>query len=248
MLSSFKSELRKILSIRSTYIILLFAVAMNLLFAFYVTGWHTAPEALADPKFLSVQVISAISALGLFGGLVAILLVTHEYRYNTIVFTLTANKSRSQVFLSKLLTITLFAVVFTAVFGALSPLLSLLAIHIRGLDMGHQTIQVWHLVWHSLLAGIAYVVYAFIIAMIIRVQVGAIAAIFLIPATIEPLLGLVLKKNVAYLPFNALNMSLGTGPPDAMAISDNRAALVVVTYMVVGLLVAWVLFLRRDAN
>jgi len=247
MLASLKSELRKILSIRSTYVILFFAVAMNMLFAFYVTGWQTKPETLADPNFLSIQVVSAISALGLFAGLVAILLVTHEYRYNTIMYTLTTSKSRTQVLLAKFITVTLFALIFTAFFGLLSPLLSALAVDIRHLHMAPQTFHVWSLAWHSLLAGSAYVLYAFVLAMIIRVQVGSIAALFLIPATVEPLLGLMLKKNAVYLPFSALNAALGSSPVE-QAISANKAALVVVAYVVVGLVVSWILFLKRDAN
>ena len=40
---------------------------------------------------------------------------------------------------------------------------------------------------------------AFILAIIIRIQVGAIAAVFLIPSTLENLLGLLLKQNQVYL-------------------------------------------------
>src|SRR5258706_14974622 len=101
MMGTLKSEVRKILSLRSTYVILGFEVAMNLLFAFYVTGWRLDAQSLASSSFLASQVNSSINALGLFGALVAMLLVTHEYRYNTIVYTLTANRSRSQVWLAK---------------------------------------------------------------------------------------------------------------------------------------------------
>jgi len=250
MIASIKSEFRKVLSIRSTYVILLIGVALNMLFAFYVTGWQLDKESLMSPTFMGSQVVSSVSALGLFAGIIAILLVTHEYRYNTIMYTLTANKSRTQVLLAKLVTLTVFALIFTAFFAILSPLLSLLAIHIRHLELGAQDFDAWNLAWRSLLSGWTYVIYGFVLAMIIRVQVGTIAALLLIP-TVEPLIGLVLKQKQAYLPFMALNNLLtvgGEGGAPTNSLSDHRAAAVVGVYVVVGLLVAWFLFLRRDAN
>jgi ABC-2 type transport system permease protein len=248
MLATLKSEIRKVLSIRSTYVILLFAMAMEALFAFYVPGWQTQPDTFQDPGYLANQAVNAVSALGLFAGLVAMLLVTHEYRYNTIMYTLTSSKSRTQVILAKLATVVLFAAAFTLIFGAMSPLLTKLAIEIRGFELAQQTIHWWSLIWHTLVGGVGYVLIAFIVALIIRAQVGAIAALFLIPATVEPLLGLILKKNAIYLPFNAINGVLGTLPSELETISSNKSALVVVAYVVVGLAVAWALFLKRDAN
>jgi ABC-type transport system involved in multi-copper enzyme maturation permease subunit len=247
MLAAFRSEVRKVLSLRSTYIILAFSLAMELLFAFYLTGWHTTPEALMSGNFLSSQVVSAVNALGLFAAIVAILLVTHEYRYNTIVYTLTANKSRTQVLLAKFLTVSVFAILFTALFGLLSPLLSLLAIHIRGLELGSQDIHLWSLAWRTLLAGWGYIVLAFILAVIIRIQVGAIVALFLIPATVEQLLGLVLKQNQVYLPFSSLNILLDV-QAQGNHISYARAGSVLVAYIIIGLLISWLLFTKRDAN
>ena len=88
-----------------------------------------------------------------------------------------------------------------------------------------------------------------VLAAIIRQQVGAIAAFFLIPALGEQLLSLLLKDNRIYLPFTALTQV--TMPESAgvqNALSPGKAAFVVVLYIVVGWLVAWYLFLRRDAN
>lgn len=247
MFAALKSEFRKILSLRSTYIILIFSFAMELLFAFYLTGWHTNTEALMNPGFLSNQVVSAVNALGLFAAIVAILLVTHEYRYNTIVYTLTANKSRTRVLIAKFIAVSCFAIVFTTVFALLSPLLSMLAVNIRGLELGSQDIHIWSLAWRTLLAGWGYILLAFLLAIIIRVQVGAIVALFLIPATVEPLLGIILKQNQVYLPFSSLNILLDV-QAQANHIPYTRAALALCVYLVVGSIVAWVLFTKRDAN
>ncbi len=246
MLASLKSEFRKLITTRSTYIILGFSTVMNLIFAFYIVGWHTSPEALSSPSYMASQVVSAINALGLFAALVGIMLMTHEYRYNTVTYTLTASRSRFKVLLSKYLVISAFALFFALLFGTLSPALSTLAIHLRGLTLAPQVFPVSSLLWRVTFASWGYVSLAFFLATIIRSQVGSIAAIFLIPSTVEQLLGLLLKQNQVYLPFSALNILLdmqGQGH-----ISYARAALVVLGYLAVGWIVSLILFLRRDAN
>jgi len=246
MITAFRSEIRKILSVRSTYIFLAISMAMELLFAFYLTAWRATGEQLASPHYLSSQVVSAINPLMLFGSLVGILLVTHEYRYNTIMYTLTAARSRTKVLVAKLLAVTLFALIFTFVFGLLSPLLSLLAIKIHGLHLGHQEIAYATLAARSLFAGWAFMILGFILAVIIRAQVGALVTMFLLPGPVEAILGLLLKKNAVYLPFSANNTLLDIQGQGAH-ISYTRAALVVSIYIVVGWIVAWYLFLKRDA-
>src|SRR5581483_7190097 len=112
-----------------------------------------------------------------------------------IVYTLTASKSRARVLFAKFLAVSVFAVVFSLAFGWLSPLLSELAVHIRHLPLAAQTVPIWNLSWRLAFAGWGFVTLSFFIAAIIRIQVGAMAAMFLIPSTVESLLGLLLKGN-----------------------------------------------------
>lgn len=248
MINAFKAELRKVFSLRSTYYILAASFALELLFAFYATGWRSTPEDLSNPNFLASQAVSAVSLLMFFASLVGILLVTHEYRYNTINYSLTASRSRLKVFVAKTLVASLFAIVFCFVFGLLSPLLSILATELRNLHLAPQNIDFWWgVAWRALFAGWGFSMLGFILALIIRSQVGALIAIFIMPGPVEAILGLLLKKNQIYLPFTANSMLLGVRE-DMLAMSYGKAAMVVGIYVIVGWLVAWVLFLRRDAN
>ena len=247
MISALKAEFIKLFTVRSTYIILGLSLALEVLFAFYISGWRAKPDNLADSGFLSEQVTSAVGTLNLLVGIVGVLLVTHEYRYNTIMYTLTSNKSRSRVLFAKLLAISCFAIVFALVFGGLSPLLAGFGIHAHGLHLVHQYVPVWSLIWRTVVAGWGFVALATILALLIRIQVGAIAAMFLIPGTVEQLLGLLLRKNQVYLPFSSLGVLLGNAA-EGSHISYVRAALVGVAYITVGWLVAWIAFIRRDAN
>jgi hypothetical protein len=57
-----------------------------------------------------------------------------------------------------------------------------------------------------------------------------------------------LKKKVVYLPFSALHEVIGQGQNYNKTISPVKGAVIFGCYLVVGWIVAWVLFLRRDAN
>ncbi|HET8709544.1 MAG TPA: hypothetical protein VFL85_04685, partial [Candidatus Saccharimonadales bacterium] len=83
-----------------------------------------------------------------------------------------------------------------------------------------------------------------LLAVLVRSQVGAIAALFLIPGVIEQLLMRLLKEKSIYLPFTALHSVINFDPK----ISDIKSALVFGAYLVVGWIIAWIIFLKRDAN
>jgi ABC-2 type transport system permease protein len=252
MMAALKAEFRKLLSIRSTYFILLFVVVLAIFFGFYVSGWKLDRAGLLNPNAFANDVTDAISFVSIFAALIAVLLMTHEYRYNTIMYTLTSSNSRSKVLLAKILVISTFSVVFTLCIGVLSPLLSYLGIHAHHLKLVPQTLHYGNLIWRSLFYGWGYAMAGLVIATLIRSQVGAIVTLLIVPTTVESLLGLLLKHNTVYLPFSSLNQVIGSGSsmrdPNGGHLSPGKAAAVYCIYLVVGWIVAWTLFLRRDAN
>jgi ABC-type transport system involved in multi-copper enzyme maturation permease subunit len=125
MMSELKSEFLKLTRTRSTYGVLAFALVLEGIFAFWANGFKANPLQLHSSSFLQSQISDAISALGLIGAFAAVLLVTQEYRYNTIMYTLTTANRRWKVLAAKFLVITGYAVLFTLFMGALSPLLTL---------------------------------------------------------------------------------------------------------------------------
>ena len=248
MFATLKAEFRKLLTVRSTYIITILIVVFVAFIASYVEGWRLRPQDLQMPNQLSSDVFGALT-LSVFGAVIAILLMTHEYRYNTIMYTLTGSNSRSKVLLSKIIAISVYALFLTAVIGVLSPVASYLGVHAHGHTFAPQTLHYGNLAWRSLFYGWSYGMIGLLLAALIRVQVGAIVALFVIPTAIEGLLSQLLKHNAVYLPFSALaqvigNEGFGGGKP----LSPGRAAIVLAVYLVVGWLVAWILFLKRDAN
>jgi ABC-2 type transport system permease protein len=249
MITNLKAEFRKVFSVRSTYIILAFVLILEIVFAFWSSGWRIDAHDLHNPATLTNDITSAVSAVSVFVALIAALLMTHEYRYNTIMYSLTLSKSRTRVLIAKILVISLVAVAFTVVVGALSPLLSVLGAHMNHLKFAPQTLHYGTLLWHSLFFGWGYAMAGLLIAALIRNQIGAIVALFLAPDTIEGILSLLLKKNTAYLPFSSLHAVIGQGMGQYLhVITPARSAAVFMVYLVIGWIIAWVLFVRRDAN
>ena len=248
MMATLKAEFRKLLTVRSTYIITVLIIIAVAFIAFYVQGWRLGPKDLLIPSQLSSDVFGALT-LSVFGAVIAILLMTHEYRYNTIMYTLTGSNSRSRVLLSKVIVISVYALLLTAVIGALAPTLSYLGVLAHGHTLAPQTLHVGNLAWRSLFYGWSYGMIGLLLAALIRVQVGAIVALFVIPTAVEGLLTELLKHSAIYLPFSAQSEVIGDhGFNTGASLSPGRAAVVVMIYLVIGWIVAWVLFLKRDAN
>lgn len=249
MFAAVKSEIRKILTVRSTYAILIITFLLLGLFCFYATGWRATTAQLLNDNLLNDTIQQAIISTGLLGSLVGLLLVTSEYRYNTIMYTLTASNNRTKSLFAKLIAVTSFSLVFTLFVAIMAPLLTIAGVAAHGTSPGvsPQHIQLSPLFWQVLFVGWGYSMLSFIIAMIIRLQVGAISAIFLFPAMVEPLLGLAMKKDAIYLPYNSLQAVLVHNDM-LKSVSYGAAAGIASVYIVGGFIVAWVLFQKRDAQ
>ncbi len=251
MIPAIRAEFRKLLTVRSTYVIIALCALITIFFAFYIEGFRQTANVTSADKLAS-EVTSAAQALGLFIALAGVLLFTHEYRYNTIMYTLTAARSRTTVLVAKIIVVSVFAIVLTAIVCAAAPYLTQFGLHAKGLTVSPQTFPFSDLMIRSVFYGWGYSMLALIITAIVRSQVGAIAILFLLPGLGESLLGLLLKQNAKYLPFNALSSILRDAPSAAInagaTLSHSTATLLVLSYIVGGWLIAWVLFLRRDAN
>jgi ABC-type transport system involved in multi-copper enzyme maturation permease subunit len=247
MIPAIKSEFRKLLTVRSTYAIIAFALVLEGMFAFWANGVKADPKALLDSHFLQGQAIEAIGALGLIGAFVTVLLMTYEYRYNTITYTLTTTNRRIKVLTAKIIVASCFALVFSAVMAALSPLAVLLGTGLQGAHLAPQSISYAEVAWKVLFYGWGFGMAGLLIGALVRNQIAAIAGLLLIPGLIEQLLSFVLKNNQIYLPFRSIDAVIHPGVGSHVLTSAN-GAVVFSCYLVAGWIVALILFQKRDAN
>lgn len=246
MIAALRAELRKLFTLRSTYVLIGLTFAFVVLVEFYAKGYRISGAELNNPHHLADSIIPALNSLPtIFGAIVAILLMTHEYRYNTIMYTLTASNSRSKVLMAKILAISIFGLVFTLGIIIVSPVLIYLGVHVHGNTLAPQIIPYGDLLWRCLFYGWTAILTGLLLATLIRNQIGAVVSLFVIP-TLEQAAALILKNNAVYLPFMSSGEVLVS--PDKGSLSYGHAALVFSAYLIVGWVVAWILFLRRDAN
>jgi len=247
MLPAIKAEFRKLLTVRSTYFISLFSIALVIFFSFYVEGIRGADSAMVSAK-LENEILNAVGLMPIFGAIVAILLVAHEYRYNTIMYTLTAINRRSKVLLAKIVALVSYTIVYVLVGTALGVLAMYIGLHIKDISLISQHVAWGEIAWRIVFYSLAYVLLGFILAILFRNVVASIVTIFILPSTAEPLLGLLLKDNSKYLPFSSLERVISPEVHSSPGLTAASAAVVFSIYLVVFGIVAWILFLDRDAT
>lgn len=244
MFATIKAEFRKLFTVRSTYFTLLFAFLLVGFVSFYAMGYKSAPRIGADG--IQSAVFNVIPVMQVFLGIIAILLIAHEYRYNTIMHTLTASNSRLKVMLAKMIVMSGLATVVTLVSIAYIAGLLVLGVHMSGHQMASQVIDVPAVLWKTLVFTITGTLAGLVIGFLARSVVVATTIYFLIPSMIEPILNSLLKVSSNYLPFMVQSQILNSGPPKAF--SPVASAGMFVAYLLAAWVIASVLFVRRDAN
>lgn len=256
MIPALKAEFRKLLTVRSTYVITgLTFLAMGFV-SFYAEGLkggvRTGPGA---NLYLASSITEHSTLLSLLGALVALLLFTHEYRYNTIMYTLTAASSRTKVLLAKTIAVATYIFGFVIISGGIGLLGMIMGMAMAGHALPHQDLSILVYFGEMLFYCEGWALAALLFAALLRNQVAAVAVLLIAPNTVEALLSLFLKQHTVFLPFTALNQVI-VGPsqlefsaPSATGtLPPIKGALVFLAYLVAGWLVTWYLFVRRDAN
>jgi ABC-2 type transport system permease protein len=247
MIPAIRSEFRKLLTVRSTYINVAISLAIVALFAGFGSGFRMDAASTHNTGYLMDQSTSAIVFVGMILAFVGLLLAGHEYRYNTIMYTLTATNRRYKVLVSKFVAITVFAIVTSLLVAFFSPLCTIIGAHLAGKTLGPQHYEVWPIIWRSIFTGWGYAMFAYILLLSMRNQIGAIVTYLLVPLIGENILMQLFKNIGKNLPFTALQ---SVAQPTALGnhTTSAHSVMVVLIYVVAGLLVSTVLFVKRDAN
>jgi ABC-2 type transport system permease protein len=262
MMPTLRAEFKKLLSIRSTYILVLVALVLVGIYSVYGEGFKDSANVINHPEagklFIAGTINQLANFISLFGGIIALLLITHEYRYNTITYTLTASNSRTKVLAAKLVAILGFVFVYSVLMTAIGVGLIFVGLGLAHNILPHQDINYLTYMAKSVFNAEAYALAALLFGFLIRNQVGSVAALFVVPGPVEALLSLLLKNNSVYLPFMALSQVIQapslknahpTHPESALGyLSAPKGALVFMIYLAIGWIVAMFLFLRRDAQ
>jgi hypothetical protein len=224
MIPAIRSEFRKLLTVRSTYINVIISLAIIALFAGFGSGFRMDATGAHDTGYLMSQSTSAIVFVGM----------------------ILANR-RYKVLVSKFVAITVFAVVISILVAFFSPLCTIIGAHLAGKTLAPQHFDVWSVLWRCIFTGWGYAMFAYILLLTIRNQIGAIVTYLLVPLIGENILMQLFKNIGKSLPFTALQ---SVSQPTALGnhTTSAHSVMVVLIYIAVGLLVSTVLFIKRDAN
>lgn len=290
MIAQLKAEFKKLLTVRSTYILTIVFIFLTALFTYLGTSRvfeepaqpvmqesttlsEQPPPEQSDkrqeqaeppaPKLtnnlpnnkLLMSFQDNIIPVALFMSIVVILLMAHEFRYNTIFYTLTASNSRSKVLLAKNLVVVTYTTVFTLVTVGVVMAATYLAVNIKDLNLPPQDIEWWYTLARLLAYSLGFSLLGLAIITLVRNLTAAIVAIFFLPSVDAIISGLLASRQIEptkWLPFSALgrvnNVISDTLAPSGALTSVTHAALVFAVYLVVVWVTAWYLFLRRDAS
>lgn len=267
MTSALKAEFKKLLTVRSTYVLMLIFLLLSAFFSFYVHGFKDSgavvgsqsPDAQAASRlFVAGSITQIANVISVASALVALLLLAHEYRYNTIVYTLAASNSRSKVLAAKVIAICCLVLAYSVIATTISLALVWTGAAAAGHNLPPQDINLPVFFAKAVFFSEAFAMAGLVFITLIRNQIGAIAALLILPNTLEGLLTLLLKNNAVYLPFTALSQVVqgptikSAAPAHAArdmamgSLSPGRGALVYLAYLVAAWAVAWYMFVRRD--
>jgi ABC-2 type transport system permease protein len=245
-----RAEVRKLTSVRSTWILTVIGWALAAVSALAVVFGAFDPftgtaQQVAD-AFASAGGNSAIVLV------VGLLAMTTEFRHGTVGRTLQITPSRTRVLLAKLAAGVLYAVVFFL--GALVVIAAIVGVAALVQDVGlafdARTVEVS---WQGLVGSVLTVMLGVAFGALVRAQVVAIVVALVWIFVVENLFAALLPDVGRWLPFQALNglfipqTALEQMPDGAFVPLAGLTALVVFTAYVVVFTVGSAVLLRiRD--
>jgi ABC-2 type transport system permease protein len=245
------AEFRKLLTVPSTYAAAALSFVVSAGMATYLAGSEASSADLAERTFLAAKVADTMAIVAILGAVVGVLVITHEYRYHVLPYTLTATNNRHNVLAAKLAVVTVFAVVLSLGVDLVALAASSVTAHlVHGHDLAPQTLEYGDLLWRTVLYGWGYAVAGAAIGLLVRNQVGAVVTAFVLFGPVEGISSSALGGYGYLLPFTALANVLGSKLSNEAltSVSHVRAALAFGVDIAVAVSVGWLGFLRRDAS
>ena len=248
-MSAYRSELRKLWTVRTAWVLTLIGWALVLL----TTATTLFSTMISEPfGGTDPEVATAIDQIGsnaMIVLIVALLAMTTEFRHGTIGRTLQIIPSRGRMLLAKLAAAVTYAMFFFVTSLVIAAVLLLLASVVRdvGLEVGPQTVTA---LWQGP-AGLALnAVLGVAIGALVRSQVVAISVTLIWLFVVENLVAALRPGIGRWLPFQALNSVFipesAADTAGMVLLSPLVALAVFLGYVVAAAVAAGVLLRTRD--
>lgn len=249
-MSLFASELRKLRTVPTTWVITCIGWALVVL---SVLIPYIVPEFSEGFSGTAGQVASAIDQIGtnsIFPLIVGVLVVTTEFRHGTIGRTLQLVPSRLTVLSWKLAAGAAYAVLFTLVSLVLTAFLLVVLAMVEGVTLSWGS-EGWTALWQVFVGMILPALLGVAVGALLRSQVMAVTAVLVWVFVVENL-AMLLPDVAPWLPFQALNSVFLTEetraqmPPNIDYLEPGVALAVFLAYVVAFTALAASLMRKRD--
>jgi ABC-2 type transport system permease protein len=236
-MNAFRSELRKLWTVRTTWVITAFGWGLVAL----VTGMALFSTLVGEPfAGTDADIAAAVEQLGataIIVMIVALLAMTTEFRHGTIGRTLQIVPSRTRVLIAKLAAGVAYALAYFVTSLALVGALLVLASVVHGLPLSADALTIAAL-WQAPVALVLNAVLGVAVGALLRSQVVAITAVLLWYFVAENIIATLLPATGRWLPFQALN-SLFLGEETRQAAAEAGMQLLT-TPAALGVFLAYV--------
>lgn len=245
-------EVRKLLTVRTTWVLTVLGWALVALStSVFVFGEQfTGPFSGTDDQVAAA--IQQIGANAMIVLIVAILLVTTEFRHGTMGRTLQLTPSRTRVLIAKLLTGAIYAVAFFVVSVVVVAVIVVIGASAQGVSLwvGPDTMAS---LWQGPIALVLNAALGVAVGALLRSQVVTITVALLWFFVAENLVNALLPEVGRWLPFQLLNSlflsdQVRAGAPDGMLLPPEPAVALVafLGYVLLATAAAATLLRTRD--
>lgn len=247
-MSLFRSELVKLTTIRTPWVLLLVSVAI----AGIAAATFVGTGSLEDDRALALGQSASFGSL--FAAVIGILIVTNEYRHGTVMTTFLAEPRRLRVLAAKLAASALAGVVFAVAALAVTAAVALPWLEARGESLGLDG-QAAEAVARSLAVFVLTAIFGAALGAIVHSQVGALVGYFVwtfvVESIVSVLSGLLLTELgepdpvTKFLPGASLSGIVG-GEGSEFVLDAGWATLLAIGYAALLTLLGAVSITRRD--
>ena len=261
MTDALRYEWTRLRTLRSTYWLIILAIVLSAAVAFAVAfaGRNEDPDSvLIGAVIQGGGAFSPLPFAAVFMAIIGIFATGHEYRHSTIQPTLTTIPQRSPLLAAKVIVVALTALVVTLVSMAIN--LGIGAIFWGEIpDLGQEPLN--EALPGYVVMVVLWAILGLALAQLFRGVPSALTVILVFPLVVEGLIvGLStipaldwLQPVIKFLPFTAgqqlagLDVAAGEGAPEFDLLDRWASGGVFAGFVAIILVVAWVLFKKRDA-
>lgn len=186
MLDAVRAEWIKFRTVRSSVVLAFVIVLISVAPAILVASLSGTRSAIDAPATRVENLLIGVNLSNLLVGVLAVLVITQEYRFSTIRTTLAATPKRLRVLEAKAITLASICVVAGAALLVASLGLGALIFKLRDLPLTFSDATTWRIIGGTMLHLITFALACLGIGTIVRSSAGAIVVALVWPIVAEP--------------------------------------------------------------